>query len=115
MVTDGTDTQLRGNGVFGAIADPTRRGILDLLQHRPLRAGDLAGHFPVSRPAVARHVRVLREAGLLTETRAGTARIYALDHRRLAEVDAWLAPYRLYWAARLTALRDVVENPAGPR
>lgn len=95
---------------FEAIADPTRRQILDLVRDREMRAGDLAARFPISRPAIAKHVRVLREAGLLRERREATQRFYSLEPRALAEVDAWLAPYRLFWAARLVDLKQVVED-----
>jgi len=94
---------------FSAIADPTRRGILDLLRGGEMRAGDIAARFPVSRPAIARHVRVLREAGLVRERRESRARLYSLDPAGLKQVDRWLQPYRLYWAARLTDLRRVAE------
>jgi DNA-binding transcriptional ArsR family regulator len=96
--------------VFAAIGDPTRRAILDLLRERELKAGELARHFPVSRPAVAKHVGVLRRAGLLRERRAAQARYYSLDPAALATVDQWLAPYRLFWAARLADLKRVVEE-----
>jgi DNA-binding transcriptional ArsR family regulator len=104
-----TQQRPRASGAFGAIADPTRRAILDLLRTQDLRAGDLAKRFDVSRPAIAKHVCVLRRAGLLRETRAAQARIYSLDPGALAEVDQWLAPYRLFWAARLMDLKHVVE------
>jgi DNA-binding transcriptional ArsR family regulator len=100
---------------FGAIADPTRRAILDLLRTREQSAGELAGHFPVSRPAISRHVRVLKLAGLIRERRAAQARYYALDAARLAEIDDWLAPYRLFWASRLQRLRELVEGDAPSR
>lgn len=96
--------------MFGAIADPTRRAILDLLRERELSAGEIAQNFRVSRPAVAKHVRVLREAGLLHERRQRTSRFYSVDGHALQSVDAWLAPYRLYWAARLMDLKRVVEE-----
>ena len=96
--------------VFAAIADPTRRAILDLLRGRELRAGDLATHFPISRPAIAKHVGVLRRAGLLRERRERQARLYSLDPAALATVDRWLAPYRLYWSARLTDLKHAIES-----
>ncbi len=118
MVTENLRSlaQQRAGSVFGAIADPTRRAILDTLRERPLRAGELAARFPVSRPAIAKHVRVLRQAGLLSETRDGTARVYAISPLRLAEVEEWLAPYRLFWGARLSALRELVEStPEVPR
>ena len=96
--------------MFAAIGDPTRRAILDLLRDRELKAGELAQHFPVSRPAIAKHVGVLRRAGLLRERRAAQARFYSLDPAALATVDTWLAPYRLYWAARLSDLKRIVEE-----
>lgn len=95
---------------FQAIADPTRRAILDHLTAGELGAGEIARRFDVSRPAVARHVRVLRKAGLVRERRAAQMRFYSLEPRGLAEVDRWLAPYRLFWAARLTDLKSFVEN-----
>jgi DNA-binding transcriptional ArsR family regulator len=98
--------------VFSAIADPTRRAILDLLRHDELRAGELAARFPVSRPAIARHIGVLRRAGLVRERRQAQARLYSLDPAALAEVDRWLAPYRLYWTARLVDLKRAIEAPA---
>lgn len=107
-------TQRGGAGasgaVFAAIADPTRRAILDLLRGEELRAGELARRFPVSRPAIARHMRVLRRAGLVSERREAQARLYSLDPRALAEVDRWLAPYRLFWSARLVDLKRAVEG-----
>lgn len=109
MVTKG---RLRTEGAFGAIADPTRRAILDLVRGREMSAGDIARRFPVSRPAIAKHVRVLRQAGLLRERREATQRFYRLDPAALKEVDRWLAPYRLFWAARLVDLKRVVEAEA---
>lgn len=99
--------------MFGAIADPTRRAILDALRGGELRAGELAARFPVSRPAVARHVGVLRRAGLVRERRAAQARLYSVQPQALAEVDAWLSPYRLFWAARLADLKRAVEAAEG--
>ncbi|MBB5207928.1 metalloregulator ArsR/SmtB family transcription factor [Chiayiivirga flava] len=102
-------TQQQSGAVFAAIADPTRRAILDLLRRQELRAGDLARHFPVSRPAIARHIGVLRRAGLLHERRQAQARLYSLDAAALASVDRWLAPYRLFWSARLSDLKRAIE------
>jgi DNA-binding transcriptional ArsR family regulator len=90
--------------VVTALADPTRRRILELLVDGEASAGELAGHFPVSRPAVSRHLRVLREAGLVTARVDGQRRVYAVDAAPLAELDAWLEPYRRLWAQRLDAL-----------
>lgn len=103
-------TERATDAVFGAIADPTRRAILDLLRGQELRAGELATHFPVSRPAIAKHVGVLKRAGLLRERRKAQARLYSLDPAALATVDRWLSPYRLYWAARLLDLKRTVEE-----
>ncbi|MDC8012403.1 metalloregulator ArsR/SmtB family transcription factor [Tahibacter soli] len=105
-----TNTRPRSAGAFGAIADPTRRAILDLLRTGDLCAGDLARQFPVSRPAIAKHVRILRSAGLLREHRRAQQRIYSLDPAALGEIDNWLAPYRLFWAARLTDLKQLLES-----
>jgi len=104
-----THVQSRSTSAFGAIADPTRRAILGLLRAGELTAGKLADNFPVSRPAVSKHMRVLRNAGLIRERREAQSRYYALNPERLAEVDAWLAPFRVFWAARLQDLRQFVE------
>jgi len=89
---------------LAALADPTRRRILELLVDGEVAAGDLAEEFAVSRPAVSRHLRVLREAGLVRSRVEGQRRLYALDARPLAELDAWLEQYRTFWAQRLDAL-----------
>src|SRR5919112_5389295 len=89
---------------LAALADPTRRELLALLAAGEWAAGQLAGRFPVSRPAISRHLRVLREAGLVRVRVEGKRRVYALDPRPLSELDAWLAPYRRLWAQRLDAL-----------
>jgi DNA-binding transcriptional ArsR family regulator len=89
---------------LAAMADPTRRELLRLLIDGELSAGELAGRFPVSRPAISRHLRVLREAGLVRARTDGKRRLYALDPRPLRELDDWLEPYRDLWAHRLDAL-----------
>jgi DNA-binding transcriptional ArsR family regulator len=89
---------------LAAVADPTRRELLRLLVDGELSAGELAGRFPVSRPAISRHLRVLREAGLVRARTDGKRRLYALDPRPLRELDDWLEPYRDLWAHRLDAL-----------
>jgi DNA-binding transcriptional ArsR family regulator len=105
-----THVGARMGHVFGAIADSTRRDILDLLRRQDLSAGELAGRFPVSRPAISRHLRILRQAGLVRETRQSQSRIYSLNSRPLAEVDRWLARYRVLWGARLHDLKRYVEE-----
>lgn len=107
-----TKAGARTESAFSAIADPTRRAILDLVRNREMSAGDIARRFPVSRPAIAKHVRVLRQAGLLRERREATSRYYRLDPAALQAVDQWLAPYRLFWAAKLVDLKRVVEAEA---
>ena len=89
---------------LAALADPTRRELVALLAAGERAAGDLAGRFPVSRPAISRHLRVLREAGLVTVRTAGRRRLYALDPGPLRELDDWLERYRDLWAQRLDAL-----------
>lgn len=100
----------QGHTVFSAIADPTRRSILDVLRAGELGAGELADRFAVSRPAISRHVRILARAGLLRQRRDAQRRFYSLRPEALAEVDRWLAPYRLFWAARMTDLKQVAER-----
>jgi DNA-binding transcriptional ArsR family regulator len=80
--------------VYYAIADPIRRGILDLLRQGERSAGDLARAFPVSRPAVSRHVRVLRDAGLVRQRRDRQTLHYSLNPAPLADIDRWLSGYR---------------------
>ncbi|MGK5114015.1 MULTISPECIES: ArsR/SmtB family transcription factor [unclassified Geodermatophilus] len=89
---------------LAAIADPTRRELLALLARGELAAGELADRFPVSRPAISRHLRVLREAGLVHSRVEGRRRLYGLDPSPLRELDEWLEPYRDLWAQRLDAL-----------
>ncbi len=89
---------------LAALADPTRRQLVSLLASGERAAGELAECFPVSRPAVSRHLRVLREAGLVRSRTQGKRRLYALDPAPLRELDDWLEPYRDLWAQRLDAL-----------
>jgi DNA-binding transcriptional ArsR family regulator len=105
-----TQVGARCANAFGAIADATRRDILDMLKRRDLSAGELANRFPVSRPAISRHLRILRQAGLVRETRQAQLRIYSIDPKPLAEVDRWIARYRVFWAARLHDLKRVFEE-----
>src|SRR5688500_16888952 len=87
-----------------ALPDPPRRRLVALLARGAGAAGELAERFPVSRPAISRHLRVLREAGLVRSRTEGKRRLYALDPRPLRELDDWLEPYRDLWAQRLDAL-----------
>ena len=93
-----------------ALADPTRRRIVELLAEGERSAGDIAGHFRTSRPGVSRHLRVLRGHGLVRAREEGTRRIYSLDPAPLAELDAWLGRYRGFWANRLDALETEIHR-----
>lgn len=87
-----------------ALADPTRLQIVELLAEDELEAGEIAARFPISRPAVSRHLRVLRESGLVQVRRDAQRRLYSLDPAPLEELDAWLDRYRRFWSSRLDAL-----------
>jgi len=89
---------------FAALADPTRRRIVELLAEGERSAGELAAQFDTSRPGVSRHLRVLREHGLVRAREDGARRLYSLDPAPLAELDDWLARYRGFWDNRLDAL-----------
>ena len=96
--------------VFGALADPTRRAVLDLLRRGSLPAGRIAEAFPVSRPAVSKHLRLLRRARLVEESRHGRNRVYRLNPGPLRVVDTWLDDYRSFWQASLANLKSYVET-----
>jgi DNA-binding transcriptional ArsR family regulator len=97
------------DAIFFALADRTRRGVLTRLRDRADTAGGLAAGFHITRPAVSRHLRVLRQAALVTEERRGRERVYALAPARLQLVTAWLDEYRVFWPARLHDLKAFVE------
>lgn len=94
---------------FHVLADPTRRAVLDLLRGGSRAAGEIAHAFPVSRPAISRHLRLLRRANLVRERRRGRHRFYRLNPRPLQAVDRWLEQYRVFWEARLGGLKAYVE------
>lgn len=91
---------------FEALADPTRRRIVELLADNETSAGELGALFPISQPAISRHLRVLRNAKLVSWRSAGQRRVYRLNPEPLAEVDAWLQRYRRFWSSRLDKLED---------
>jgi DNA-binding transcriptional ArsR family regulator len=95
---------------FHALADPTRRAVLDLLRRGAQPAGHIAGAFPVSRPAISRHLRQLRRARLVVEHRRGRHRYYQLSAEPLKAVDSWLERYRIFWQANLANLKAFVEQ-----
>lgn len=94
--------------VAAAISDPVRREIMMLLRERMMTAGDIAGCFDISRPAVSRHLRVLRECGLVVDEVQGRQRLYRLDTEPLAPLEAWLAQLHDRWSGHLDALETEV-------
>jgi DNA-binding transcriptional ArsR family regulator len=96
--------------VFQALADPTRRAILTLLQEGSQPVGSIARDFPISRPAISRHLRILREAELVSEIKVGRNRLYELNAGPLKNVDDWLAHYRHMWRHQLVNLKRFVEQ-----
>jgi DNA-binding transcriptional ArsR family regulator len=103
---------LATDNTYRALADATRREILDcLLSQGPMRATDIAARFPqISRPAVSRHVRILREAGLLEERLAGRERWQHVRPLPLREVQQWVARYERFWSGKLDELARLVED-----
>lgn len=95
---------------FQALADPTRRAVLDLLRRGSQPAGEIAGAFPISRPAISKHLRLLRRAHLVREHREGRNRVYHLNPEPLRAVDSWLEQYRTFWSANLASLKSFVES-----
>jgi DNA-binding transcriptional ArsR family regulator len=95
---------------FHALADPTRRAVLDLLRQGAQPAGQIADAFPVSRPAISRHLRQLRQARLVVEHRRGRHRVYRLNAEPLKAVHTWLEHYRNFWQANLSNLKAFVEQ-----
>jgi DNA-binding transcriptional ArsR family regulator len=95
---------------FAALADPTRRRIVELLAGGERSAGDLARRFTLTQPAVSQHLRTLRNAGLVQSRRDAQRRMYSIDGRGLAEIDAWLSRYRAFWSTRLDTLDRTLKN-----
>lgn len=94
---------------FQALADPTRRAMLDLLRRGSQPAGQIASAFPVSRPAISKHLRLLRRAHLVREHREGRNRVYQLNPEPLRAVDSWIEQYRVFWVHSLNNLKAFVE------
>jgi DNA-binding transcriptional ArsR family regulator len=112
MVTH-DDCKLRSKGlgrVLKAIADPNRRQILDMLAKQDLPVGRIADRFSMSRPAVMKHLRVLRSANLVSVRRSGRERIQCLNARPLASVETWLSRFEAFWDHSLEKLKRQVEE-----
>lgn len=100
--------------VFQAIADPTRRSLLKLLSDREMPVTAISGHFPMSRTAVSKHLRILADAGLVKEQKVGRETRYRLEPEPLLELKRWLAYYERYWENRLSVLKHYVESDESP-
>lgn len=98
------------DSAFNALADPTRRAVLDLLRAGTRPAGEIARAFPISRPAISKHLKILRRAHLVDEHREGRHRFYQLNPEPLKTVDSWLDEYRRFWTANLESLKSFVES-----
>jgi DNA-binding transcriptional ArsR family regulator len=96
--------------VFRAIADPTRRRILSLLRARQRTVGEIAQNFSMSRPAISKHLRLLRSAGLVVSRRHGTASRCSLNAKPLRSVNDWLRDYEAFWGQTMQNLKSYVEN-----
>ena len=99
---------------FDVLAEPNRRRILDLLLERPRSVGELVDRLGLTQPGTSKHLRILREAGLVRVRPDAQRRCYELRPEPLAEVDAWLAPYRRLWASSLDALERHLDDTAQP-
>lgn len=96
--------------VFGALANPTRRDILDALLDGEHTAGDLAAKFDMARPSVSEHLRALRESGLVEERQEGRHRLYRVTGEPMAELVDWLGPYERFWRHRMTGLGTLLDG-----
>ena len=102
------------NAVFEAVSNPTRRRILEILKDGERQAGELVAEFPsLPQPAVSRHLRILREAGLVVASPQAQRRVYRLQPDKLREVDNWISSYREFWSGRLESLKTHLEEKTG--
>ncbi len=100
--------------VFQAIADPTRREILNLLAHQALNLNAVAENFDVSRPAISRHIKILDECGLLLIRQHGRERLCEANLEALKEVSEWVEQYRIFWTGKLDALEHFLNQNSTP-
>ena|SRR5439155_12880032 len=106
----------KGMDAFSAVADPTRRVMLDMLMMKQRPAGDFVSAFPkISQPAVSKHLRILRDAGLVSVQIHAQQRIYSLEPKALAELDAWIAKYKVFWSDSLDALEQHLSEKKGAK
>jgi len=106
-----------GSGLttIDAIAEPSRRRILDFIREGERSVGDIVDEIGMAQPGVSRHLRILREAGLVDVRRDAQRRLYRLRAEPLRELDEWLEPYRREWAGRLDALEAHLRRTTAPR
>jgi DNA-binding transcriptional ArsR family regulator len=102
--------QHKRDAVFRALADPTRREILSLLRLRRQTVGEISQNFSISRPAVSKHLRLLRSAGLVVSRREGTSNRCSLNATPLRAVNDWLRDYEAFWAETMHSLKSYVEK-----
>ena len=100
----------QGDAVYRAIADPTRRDILRILRGGQHTVGEIAGNFQMSRPAISKHLRLLRSAGLVVTRKEGTSRHCGLNARPLRAINDWLQDYEMFWSESLQSLKSYVEG-----
>jgi DNA-binding transcriptional ArsR family regulator len=112
MPTRRTDRARRNqrNAVFRAIADPTRREILGILRTSQRKVGEIAARFRMSRPAVSKHLRLLRSAGLVTTRQEGTSRLCGLNAKPLRAINDWLRDYEFFWSESMQSLKRYMEE-----
>jgi DNA-binding transcriptional ArsR family regulator len=102
--------RLADHSAFDVLAEPHRRQILDLLRERERPVGELVSHLSLAQPTVSKHLKLLRECGLVEVRSEAQRRVYRLRPEPLFEIDAWLAPYRRLWSDRLLALERHLET-----
>jgi DNA-binding transcriptional ArsR family regulator len=106
------------DATFSALADPTRRGVIDLLRHEPRRAGDLADELGMSRPAMSRHLKVLRTTGLIepaSDEADARARVYRLRPEPFSKLRGWLDDVEAFWSGQLASFKAHAEATRGRR
>ena len=97
--------------IFGALADPTRRAVVERLGRGPATVGELAGPFPMTLPSFMKHLKVLEESGLVMTKKTGRTRVCTLDRRRLRRLQTWLEHQRIVWTERTDRLEAFVTEP----
>jgi DNA-binding transcriptional ArsR family regulator len=103
------------DAAFRAIADPTRREILNLLRDGPQAVGEIASNFRTSRPAISKHLRLLRSAGLVATEKAGAAHVCHLNAKPLRAIGTWLQDYEVFWGDSLRGLKNYIEETDGQK